>query len=616
MPVPKFAYSDRYDGRVFVRTIDDNGHWHKKTIGHMTVSTPGEQRMVPNLYFKEKYRDIYLEAYPDQQIPFHEISIGMYALTLAIANKIGLYEDLQNNYGPIFANSILDYAMYSILYHSNTTQLFEQNMKKEVLFNDKLYSDQWYSSFFSNKLNEDNHHQFKIKWLQRLKQNGLKKVWLAIDGSNNDCEARSSFLAKYGFPKSHNKSKTVVGYMYVVDAETGALVTYFIYEGNVPDSQAFQTVATFLSNTQIEIEGVILDRGFAVEKVFETIDENKWKYVVMLPQNTYGHKQMVNDYINTIPWKSEYILKDEELFGINETKQLFKDHKRESNICLYYDGAKGSLKSIKLIKEIQAELKRINKNIEKGKKTTIKKELRKYISIENNDSDPNIVINHENWNNKMSTNGFFSLATSKDINPTEGNKLYKMRNTAEIQYSILKSQEGGSIIRTHKSEGIYSKFAVMFVASIIRHEIEKTCKDLELDTNVMIQNLEHVTLIYTAENKYEAVRNLSTDLKKLFKVFDLEEDDLEKLARSFNDRNRTDSKNPYRVLPNKDQPIIRKNSHKKGKPIVNTSTDITDNSLENNKSKGGRPKGKKDSAPRQSRSDKGKPRSHYNKRPV
>ena len=214
MPVPNFAYTDRNDGRVFVRPVDPDGKVRKKTIGYMTVSTPGEERMIPNQYFREKYRDLFTQAYPDQKLPHHEMSVGIYALTLGITNQIGLYEDLREVYGPLYANSILDYSMFSLLYRSGVTQIFELVMDNEVLFCDKVHSDNWYSDFFSKKISEDNHHQFRIKWLQRLKKNGLSSVWLAIDGSNNDCEARSSFLAQHGFAKSHNLNKTIVGYMY------------------------------------------------------------------------------------------------------------------------------------------------------------------------------------------------------------------------------------------------------------------------------------------------------------------------------------------------------------------------------------------------------------------
>ena len=137
------------------------------------------------------------------------MSIGMYALTLSICTANGMYADLKDVYGPVHANSILDYAMFSVMHRSDVTQIYETTMRKEVLFANRLYSDSWYSRLFSKQLSEDQHHLFRIKWVEHLVENGLKSVWLGIDGSNNDCEARESFLAKFGFPKSHNKNKTL-----------------------------------------------------------------------------------------------------------------------------------------------------------------------------------------------------------------------------------------------------------------------------------------------------------------------------------------------------------------------------------------------------------------------
>ena len=47
MPVPAFAYPDRHDGRVFVRHTGMDGKPSKRTIGYLTDSTPGEEKMVP-----------------------------------------------------------------------------------------------------------------------------------------------------------------------------------------------------------------------------------------------------------------------------------------------------------------------------------------------------------------------------------------------------------------------------------------------------------------------------------------------------------------------------------------------------------------------------------------
>ena len=186
-----------------------------------------------------------------------------------------------------------------------------------------------------------------------------------------------------------------------------------------------------------------------------------------------------------------------------------------------------------------------------------------------------------------------------------------MRDVSETQYSILKTQEGGHTSRVHYTEGIYSKFATAFISSIVRHEIQSTCEYLGLETNEMIQWLDRIVLLYTAQGKYEAVRNISTDLESLLGHFGVYEDDVVRLGKEFNNRNKTDSKNPVRVI-SRDVPVILRNTRKVGRPPVHQDSKetppVSTATPEITKSKGGRPKGRKDSQPRKPRSDKGKKR--------
>ena len=93
---------------------------------------------------------------------------------------------------------------------------------------------------------------------------------------------------------------------------------------------------------------------------------------------------------------------------------------------------------------------------------------------------------------------------------------------------------------------------------------------------------------------------------------------MERVAAEFNNRNRTDSKNPVRTIPGREHQILQSNSHKCGKKTkVEQKTEnlqTENNGSLKEKNKGGRPKGKKDSVPRKSRSDKGKARGHYNRK--
>ena len=607
MPVPEFAFPDRHDGRVFVRHIGQNGKVSKRTIGYMTDSTRGQEKMIPNRYFRDFYPELYSKAYPERKVPAHEMSVGMYALTLGIATKTGLYEDLRNIYGTQYVNAILDYAMFCVQHQSNVTQVFERAMARNVLFSDKLRSDSWYSDFFSKKVSEDQHHAFRIRRIQRLAAAGLKKVWLSIDGSNNDCEARQSELAQFGFPKSHNNSKTIVGYMYAVDAATGEPVTYFTYNGSVPDCQAFQKISVFLNSFHIEIEGVILDRGFAVPAVFDSIESYGWKYVIMLPSDAYAHRQMMQEHADEIRWHSDYLL-DSAMFGTADTKQLFRTNDRKSRTCLYFDGASGSEQSMKLIRKILSERRKILKAIAGGNKASVSRDLQKYLSIDGQGPDRTLRMNSAAFDESMSSKGFFSMAVSEGISPSLGDALYRMRDTSETQFSILKTQEGGAATYVHFTGGILSKFAMLFISSIVRFEIMRVCKVLELPTNPTIQSLSQVTLLYSAEEQYEAVRNVPVDVRKLFSAFSVDQDDLERIAREYNSRGNTDAKNPDRRLSDDKKTVIQSNTHKRGRPRKITPVIAEGEGGDRVKSKGGRPKGKKDSKPRKPRSDKGVPR--------
>ena len=227
-----------------------------------------------------------------------------------------------------------------------------------------------------------------------------------------------------------------------------------------------------------------------------------------------------------------------------------------------------------------------------------------------------------NWITKWLLLGFFSLAVSQEIDPARAISIFRMRDAAETPYAVLESRADGAASRGNSSAGRQNRFAPWFISSLIRYEIAKACRKLDLATDEMIQSMEQVILTYTAEDKYEAARNLTLEAKALLGEFGIAEDTLELLAAQFSDRSRTDSKNPVRSLPASDFPVMRRNSHQVGKhaaPAGKTASDIPDDGsaqddgLLKEKSKGGRPKGKKDSKPRKGRSDKGKIRGSYGK---
>ena len=257
IPVPKDARSDGY--RVYTNYPVGNNQTKKLYIGQ--YANKAENTFYANenfrLYYPVEWANYYGEAKP----PHYQYNVGMYAMTLQISHKVQLYPILHEAYGPLFGNALLDFAMYSIMERTNVAYRFKPAMEHEVIFSKDRNDDDWLSKAFNSLITEDMTKKFKIRWIQECKKRGTRKVWISIDGTNNDCECSISELPA----KTENKSKTnktAIGYMYAVSAETGDPVTFTTYYGDEVDSKAFIEICEFIKCNEIEIEGIILDRGF------------------------------------------------------------------------------------------------------------------------------------------------------------------------------------------------------------------------------------------------------------------------------------------------------------------------------------------------------------------
>ena len=596
VPIPKEACINHNDGRVFV-IIDG----HRKVIGHAASDTT----MYPNEAYRTLYSDQWLQNYgAKDSLPF-EVKVGLYMLTLGAASQNGIYSILTDVYGPLHANAIMDYVMFSLHSKSDITQLYSEYAQDQVLFSRKPYSDAWYSDLFRSLMTDQQEGDFKVAWLKHCRKQGITKAWISIDGSNNDCEVRESDLCEYGADKSHNGG-TIVSYIYAVDVKTGMPITYFVYEGSKVDSKAFQKVLTFFNGYSIEIEGVLIDRGFCTHDVVQACIDSKTDYIMMVPSDTYGHQQMMEECSEDIRWEPDRIVDDDGIFGIAREKQLFRNHPETAFMNLYFNGTSSSIQSIRLIREIRKEGRKAELAVAEGRVPSVSKTCKKYIKVEQTDTGGYAVsYDFKAWKKSMLGKGFFSLASGKNHGPQEAFDLYRLRDASEVQYGILKSQEGFDSTRIHFTSSIYAKFLICFAASCVRASILNACKDLSLATNEMIQKMDRIHFILREGGSYLPVKDLSKELEELLMKFGIDRNSLSDFASEYNSRS-----NPIgsltRTVP-KSQP--KEKGHRGRKPGSKNKKTLEREARGEVKvkhAKPGRPKGSKDTKPRKPRSDKGK----------
>ena len=180
---------------------------------------------------------------------------------------------------------------------------------------------------------------------------GIKKAWICIDGSNNDTSVTGSNLAAKGKAKSR-KNTDIVTFIWAVDAEDGTPITFFVNNGSTVDSKSFSLIIEFLKSADIEVSGIILDRGFCNHEVITELNKLEYPYVIMLKSNTTTHTEMVKDNAEKIRWRVDKLVNEHGIFGITEEKKLFANHPEKAYTTLFYDGKNGGERSLTLINKV------------------------------------------------------------------------------------------------------------------------------------------------------------------------------------------------------------------------------------------------------------------------
>lgn len=582
IPIPQGAYINHSDARVFLISDDGTGRQKRQVIGIAT----SDKTMHPNTMFRFLYPELWARYYGEHNLPEHELHAGIYAALLGIGYKTGMYQILHQIYGPMYGNGIMDYCMYSILNRTNTSQLFSECMADQVKFSDTTHDDWWFSSLFKHHMSANANHQLRISWLKKCAANGTTKAWICIDGSNNDIALSDSIFAEKGKAKSGMNSN-LVSFIWAVSAGDGTPLTYFVNNGGMADSKAFQTIIAFLQSAGIETAGVILDRGFCNHEVISTIEKLGYKYVVMLKSNTTAHGQMFEDHSETIRWKTKYVINDKGIFGTIQKCKLFSLHPETAKVGLFYDGINGGERSVRLIKKVLAAKRDAEEMIRNGKKPTVPSKFASFFTIEQSEGNWTISYNYDTWQTALDGKGFYSIATNADIDASELYRTYYLRDASEKQFMSMKSQLGFDTTRVHSDQSVESKFAVCFVAAVIRSEIMKACKMLNADTNTVIQNLNRISFVLMVDGIYRAVNNISLKQQEILSQFGIKTSYFSAFADDVNRRMNNPINSQIHRLP--DDSDMRSQRKKRGRPPKEKTA--VDESAP--KRKPGRPKGSK-----------------------
>lgn len=579
IPIPEFALVNSHDARVYTVRKGPNGERRRTVIGRAT----GPTHMHPNNTFKFEHPKLWEEYYGGLELSEHLVQVGLYATTLAVAQNTGLYRDVLASFGPLYGNGIMDYAMFSIAERSSSTQLFDEAMALRMLFSRERHDDSWFSRLFSRHMTPEAVHDFKIRHIKRCVEHGMRKVWLCVDGSNNDCAVRNSDLAEPGKAKS-GKQVPIVSYIWAVSAEEGKPVTWAVNRGGVVDATAIREIVEFVAHSGLEVEGVIVDRGFCSQELLELLEELNLRYILMLKSNHKGYREMLDAHLAEVRWQVENVFSDDGIFGVTDHKPIFENSSKESCIGLFFDANTGSMAALRLIKKVRQEARRLQASIAAGRTPSVVEPLKKYLEIAEEDGVRSVSYKWGAWQKAVDSKGFFAIASSDEMSAEEIYRLYQLRDASETQFAIFKSELGMDALGVHTDASIRNKFAVAFVAGIIRTEIMRACRRFDRNTNQVIRHLDHCMIKLMPDDSYRFIDNLKQDDKTLYAEWGLNVEHFRYLASTLVNNDAASKNAQVRHLPDAPQ----ETPPRRGRPPKPKSDEP-----ETPKRRPGRPKGSK-----------------------
>lgn len=499
----------------------------RNTIGY--VCDDDVKLMHPTNGYRLIFPDLW-EKYFHEKVPAVYKRIGMYALMDAVNSTTGIKDIMDECFGTSKSDSIMDFVMYSLLFHTNAANNFEPGMRDQVLYGNST-SETYFSNLFSRKISYDQILTFRKKWARQCKEDGVEKVWLCIDGSNDDCECEGVEIAEKGHAKSLRNRK-IVSFTYAV-TEEGKPVTFYVYRGGLVDPRAMKDIVVFLKETGIKIRGVILDRGYCDSHALDYLISHSIPYVIMVKGNPAGYTSTVEKYGNKIKLNAKYLIHGTCLFGTQDKVQLFDGYEHEDYLTLFYDYKNGSDRVTALLKKLYREMDRMNDSLAKGTIPTPIKFFDKVLAISGDQKS--LELNTDNLQSMIDEKGLYSIVASENLPPTQVHHLYEARNSSETEYMVVKSQLGYGKVRIHITLGVQSKFLVGFIASCVRYQLQEAAAYVNRTTNETIQEINQLSMTKIGDS-YVPIQGIVGRQEDILKKLGSSTGILLQIAKDENDR--------------------------------------------------------------------------------
>ena len=204
-------------------------------------------------------------------------------------------------------------------------------------------------------------------------------------------------------------------------------------------------------------------------------------------------------------------------------------------ITLFYDFRNANERIEKLLKNIYTERDRLISKIARDEDVSIADKYNPYLEIITGKDGRSVILKKGALQAAIDSKGLYSIVSSIEMTPAEVYESYASRNSSETQYMFVKSQLGYGKVRVRFTDGVYARFMVGFIASVIRFEIEQAARKVDRSTNEVVNemNLLEMTNI---NGVYSYVHIENARQLEVLKQMNADETVLDETVKDENDR--------------------------------------------------------------------------------
>ena len=559
IPIPYGTYVNPTTQQVFIkfRAERSSSKPERVVIGRAVSPT----HMFPNSNFKELFPHDWEDCCHNKGFKT-KLSAGVYAATLSVGWSTCLYPLLYKNLGPKACNALMDFAQGCMVRESSTAMTLASDMAYHLSYSKDWPDDSVLSRLFCHDISIDQIDDFKGDWLRHCAQDlNIKKAWLSIDGSNNDCAIVNSHYAEQGKAKS-NKDGNIFSFTYAISSN-GTPIDYIVTPGGKPDCKAIHEIINELAAANIECEGILLDRGYDNSEVLQLLSDLGLKVIVKLKSSTYGFTEMVKRHGDELRFNFPFLLRGAKgrsgIFGTTDQVKLFNNSEDEYCVGLYFDAGNYSPRLLDFFNKLLDEMERIEEAISKMEERgqynasaiKVSSKVKGCIRIITNDDGKLVTqFDNEKCQQVINQKGYTAIASSEVRTAQDIFDIYSTRDISEKQFAALKTFINGHTTRVHSDHALEVRMFAYFIVLIIRTELENTCKSLDYDFTKILSKLSNdIYIKYLPNDNYLSIKGFPDSVKKFLAQLGLEENDFEAFACERNELVHDKLYYPLRMLP-------------------------------------------------------------------